>query len=670
MSPCPICVRRGHQPPVVSDEAQVRAQQHPRYQATIPQPPVSPPAVSLPPLPPQKPKKKPKPAAPPPPKPVVTEIRLPDEVTVGELARLLEVTVEEVEQSMAEFGETPSSDKDVVSPSNAELVCMAFGKSVIFSQAVLERDSDAVERPPVVTIMGHVDHGKTTLLDALRKTSVAAGEAGGITQHIGAFQVRMPDSGGTITFLDTPGHAAFSAMRARGAAVTDVVVLVVAADDGVKPQTREALHHAQASGCPIVVALTKCDRPGADPAAARAQLAELGLELEVDGGTVQVIETAAPEGRGLVQLEEALLFQAELMELRASRTRPVVGAVVEARMDKGQGAMATVLVKRGTLKVGQHVVLGRQWGKVRAMRDAQGKSLREAFPGTPVEISGLRGMPNAGDDFLVQPSEDGARRLSEARQLRKQKVNLMTTAHDSATSSSSSEAEGDEEKSEEKQLVVLVKADTQGSAEAVCASLEALGSEIVTVKAVPVGLGPLSTADVEMAVSMGAHIIGFNVKASNAAVDAQAKQRGVPILRHNVIYHLLEEVTEWMAAMAPQVEEEVVVGEAAILQSFPTRERHGSEAVAIAGCRVHTGSVVVGNQFRVLRSGDQVWQGGCRSIKRLKQEVNQVGKGTECGILLEGCTSFQPGDTLHCITTKFRPQTVEDVANLAHTSKS
>ncbi|DBB16568.1 TPA: hypothetical protein ACH3X3_014829 [Trebouxia sp. C0006] len=333
------------------------------------------------------------------------EVVIPPDVTVRQLAQLLGLqTTQELEKVLADVGDPPSSLEDRLPMDSAELAVMEFGRVAVISKEAQEVDADAEPRPAVVTVMGHVDHGKTSLLDALRKTSVAAGEAGGITQHIGAFEVKMPDSQQSLTFLDTPGHAAFSAMRARGAAITDLVVLVAAADDGVMPQTREAMAHCKAAGCPIVVALTKCDVPMAQPARVRQQLIAEGLELEEVGGSIQVVETAAPKGKGLLDLEEALMLQAEGLELKASPSRPAEAVVVEAKLDKGQGPVATAIVKKGSLEVGQFVVVGSQWGKVRSLRSAAGVNLKKATPGQPVEIAGLKGVPQAGDHLQVLPT--------------------------------------------------------------------------------------------------------------------------------------------------------------------------------------------------------------------------------------------------------------------------
>ncbi|KAK9830345.1 hypothetical protein WJX72_011161 [[Myrmecia] bisecta] len=523
-------------------------------------------------------------------------------VTVRALAKLLGCELDQLEKVLVDIGDKPSSAEDIVPLDSAELAAMEFGKTAIVSKAARELDADAEPRPAVVTVMGHVDHGKTSLLDALRSTSVAAGEAGGITQHIGAFEVRMPGSQTSLTFLDTPGHAAFSAMRARGAALTDLVVLVVAANDGIMPQTREALAHARHSGCPIVVALSKCDMPGADPARVRRQLMEEGLELEEAGGNVQVVETAAPKGQGLLELEEALLLQADLLDLKASKTRDAEGVVVEARVSKGQGPLATVIVSRGSLEAGQLVVVGSEWGRVRAMRNAAGQLLKQVLPGQPAEIAGLKGVPQAGDELLVVASEERARRVAEARAERAEhqrhlvKQGEVQQAQLEADAQTWNAEEGAGNIPEKRSLTVLIKGDVHGSVEAVEDAIEALASEAVGVKVAFTGVGPVSASDVQMASAMQARIIAFNTRAAHPSVEAQAKRNSVPIMSHRVIYHLLEDIGGWLAGLAPKVATDVVVGQAEVLQVFPLKGK-GKSSGAVAGCRVMEERVALQRPF-------------------------------------------------------------------------
>lgn len=603
------------------------------------------------------------------------EVVIPEDVTVLRLAQLLDVPLDRVEAVLSELGEDVSSRHDLVPPDAAELAAMEFGKIAILSSRGgrgAPLDADAVPRPAVVTVMGHVDHGKTTLLDALRRTSVAAGEAGGITQHIGAFEVQMPGSKQSLTFLDTPGHAAFSSMRARGAAVTDLVVLVVAADDGIMPQTREAISHARAAGCPIVVAITKCDAAMAQPARVRQQLLVEGLELEEVGGNIQVVEVAAVTGQGLDLLEESLLLQAEMMELKASRSRRAEAVVIEAKVDKGQGPVATVVVKRGTLKVGQPMVVGTEWGRVRSMKGTGGKAITEVLPGQPAEIAGLKGLPQAGDQVLVVDSEERAqviskartsnseyhRRAAIARMIASEQTQRDATAATALNGSSSGSgnvgavAEGAEVL--QRTLPLIIKADVQGSAEAVQQAVQHLCTEHVRVQIVHVGVGPVSQSDVQLAVPLGAKILGFNVRTAGADVDGQAKMHGVEVRCQRVIYGLLEDVSSLLVGASPKVEHEVVAGTAEVLQVFPLKGSRGKDAGIVAGCRVSEGSIKGSLRYRVMRAGEAVHTGPCASLKRHKLEVETVGKGTECGVLLEGFDDVRPGDVLQCITVEMR----------------
>lgn len=630
-----------------------------------------------------------KPAPPPSPAPVQelpAEVTIPNDVTVRQLAQLLGLeSTQKLEEVLADVGDPPGSLEDRLPMDSAELAVMEFGRVAVMSKEAQEVDADAQPRPAVITVMGHVDHGKTSLLDALRKTSVAAGEAGGITQHVGAFEVKMPDSQQSLTFLDTPGHAAFSAMRARGAAITDLVVLVVAADDGVMPQTREALAHSRAAGCPIVVALTKCDVPMAEPKRVRQQLIAEGLELEEVGGSVQVVETAATKGTGLLELEEALMLQAEGLELKASPSCAAEAVVVEAKLDKGQGPVATAIVKRGSLEVGQYVVVGCQWGKLRSLRTAAGKSIKKALPGQPVEIAGLKGVPQAGDQLQVLPSEERVKRVSDARsqrldafrqgrerqevllQLHNQQVKAEAEAEAQAAAAAaagSGEGAGEDteerraprvQEEEDRNLVVIIKADVQGSAEAVREAVLGLADSEVGVKVVAEGVGPVTTTDIDTASATGACILAFNVKYANAAVEGVAKVQAVQVVEHRIIYRMLEEVSTMLAAKAPMVEEEKVVGQADVLQVFDTKK----QAAAVAGCRVREGSIQAGLQWRVMRGEAAVHQGSCDSIKRHKLQVQQVGKGTECGVMLKDFTDFQPGDVLQCFSMQMVPSRLQ-----------
>ncbi|KAL3686134.1 hypothetical protein R1sor_004156 [Riccia sorocarpa] len=506
-------------------------------------------------------------------------------------------------------------------------------------------------RPPVVTVMGHVDHGKTSLLDALRETSLAAKEAGGITQHLGAFEVDMK-SGASLTFLDTPGHAAFSQMRARGAAVTDIVVLVVAADDGVMPQTREAMKHAADAKVPIVVAINKCDKPESNPEKVRQQLAAEGLELEDIGGDVQVVEISATKKTGLDQLEEALLLQAEIMDLQASAEDDVHAVVVEARIDRGQGPLATAIVREGTLRPGQYIVVGAQWGRIRALRNMLGRQMPSAGPSIPVEIDGLRGVPEAGDEVVVVANEEQARALSEERFLVMEADRLRRLSRQNSALAPET-TEGEEEKSEKKEMAVLVKADVQGTAQAVSQALQGLSSPQVwwSVNVVHAGVGPVSQSDVALAEACGACVVGFNVRTMAGAVDAAAKRAKIKVCQHRIIYHLLEDIGNMIVGMAPGTKETRVAGQAEILNVFEIKGK-GREcrgATKIAGCKVVDGKLSRDWRIRVLRSGEVLFEGPCASLKREKDDVETVMKGSECGLVLKDWVDFQVGDVIQCI---------------------
>lgn len=621
------------QPPRSPPTAWWQRQQHPANGATSAQPQ--------------------EPAARPLPKPalkskaITREVAVPRDVTVGQLAQLLGTDIDKLEAILSEIGEKVSSHEDRVSPDSIELAAMEFDKIAVLPEASRDLDVDAALRPAVVTIMGHVDHGKTSLLDALRETAVAAGEFGGITQHIGAFEVPLPDSGTSITFLDTPGHAAFSSMRARGASVTDVVVLVVAADDGVMPQTKEALGHAVAAGCPIVVAITKCDRPDADPEKVKRQLQSEGLELEEAGGSVQVVLTSAAKREGLSDLESALLLQSELMGLKASPSREAEGIVVEAKLDKGQGPVATVIIKHGTLRVADVVVVGTEWGRVKSLKNGLGLILSSAKPGMPAEIAGLKGVPMAGDELMVLSSEDRARRVSEARAQRAEEYRRSRSAAAvKRLLKPVEELQDSVEQTDKPQIAISIKADVQGSAEAIEAAIKGLENEAVGIKITSLGLGPMTTSDVDLAANMDSRLIAFNTPKPHSAVLLQAKQKNVDIASERVIYHLLTRVQSWMADALPKVEEEHVLGQASVLQVFTMK---GGKA--IAGCRIADGQVLRANRFRVFRDEQELHCGSCSSLKREKMNVEMVAKGFECGVLLDAFHDYQPGDVLQCFRT-------------------
>ncbi|KAK9154775.1 hypothetical protein Sjap_002255 [Stephania japonica] len=539
-------------------------------------------------------------------------------ITISELGKRTGESTSSLQDILLNVGEKVDSVFDPLSIDVAELVAMEVGANV--RRLHSDEGADIQPRSPVVTVMGHVDHGKTSLLDALRQTSVAAREAGGITQHLGAFVVAMP-SGASITFLDTPGHAAFSAMRARGAAVTDIVVLVVAADDGVMPQTREAMSHAIAANVPIVAAINKCDKPAADPEKVKNQLASEGLMLEEMGGDVQVLEISAVKKTGLDKLEEALLLQAEMMDLKARVDGPAQAYVVEARLDRGRGPLATAIVKAGTLVSGQHVVIGAQWG--------------------------LKGLPMAGDDITVVNSEERARILSAGRKKKLEKDRLIKTDEES------NEAIDDESEDKPKrvELPIIIKADVQGTVQAVTDALKSLNSPQVFVNIVHVGVGPISQSDVDMAEACGACIVGFNIRSPPSSVTLAANRANIKVKVHRVIYHLLEDMGSFIVEKAPGTLETQVAGEAQVLNIFELKGRSKAkgEDVKIAGCKVIDGRVSKLSKMRILRSGEIVFEGCCTSLKREKQDVEMVGKGNECGLVLRDCDNFQVGDIIQCL---------------------
>lgn len=564
-------------------------------------------------------------------------------MTVVELSKRTGKKIRHLQDILMNVGEKACSEFDSLSIDVAELVAMEVGVNV--KRLHSSEGSEILPRAPVVTVMGHVDHGKTSLLDALRQTSLAAKEAGGITQHLGAFVVSM-QSGSSITFLDTPGHAAFSAMRARGAAVTDIVVLVVAADDGVMPQTLEAIAHAKAAHVPIVVAINKCDKPGANPERVKVQLASEGLALEEMGGDIQAVEVSAIKKIGLDSLEEALLLQAELMELKARVDGPAQAYVVEARLDKGRGPLATAIVKAGTLVCGQFVVVGAEWGRIRAIRDTVGELTEKAKPAMPVEIEGLKGLPMAGDDIVVVESEERARMLSEGRKKKLDRDRLLKIGAERMEIASPSE-----EESERVELPIIVKADVQGTVQAVTDSLRTLNSPQVFVSVVHVGVGPISQSDLDLAQACGACIVGFNIRSPPTSFIQAARQAKIEIILHRVIYDLLKDIGALIVEKAPGTSEIQVAGEAQVLNIFEITSRRKSKGadVKIAGCKVITGHMAKSSTMRLLRSGEVVFEGSCASLKQEKHDVESVTKGKECGVVIQDCLDFQIGDVVQCL---------------------
>ena len=577
-----------------------------------------------------------------PPKKVLREVVIPDAITVQDLAGRMAERAPDVIKTLMNMG-VMATINETLDADTAELVVGEFGhKAKRVSEADVEigviGDEDRPEnmrsRPSVVTVMGHVDHGKTSLLDALRRTDVASGEAGGITQHIGAYQVDTGE-GRKITFIDTPGHAAFTAMRARGAQVTDIVVLVVAADDGIMPQTVEAINHAKAAGVPIIVAINKIDKPGADPDRVRQGLLQQDLVVEKLGGDILDVEVSATQNINLDRLQEAILLQAELMELKANPNRPGEGVVIEAKLDKGRGVVATVLVQRGTIRVGDVVVAGTEWGRLRALDDDQGTRLDAAGPSQPVEVLGLGGAPVAGDSFAVVENEARAREISEFR--RRQKKLKASAVHTPASTETLFSKIGEDQLSE---LPVVIKADMQGSVEAIDGSLTQLATDEVAVFVLHGAVGAITEADVTLAQSSGAVIIGFNVRATKQARDL-AQKSGVEIRYYSVIYDLVDDIKKALSGMLAPAIKETLLGTARVQEVFAV-----SKAGKAAGCVVTEGVVRTGAKARLVRDGTVVYDGRLSSVRRFKDEVKEVASGTECGIAFENFQDIKAGDTV------------------------
>ena len=576
------------------------------------------------------------------------EVVIPDVITVAELANRMATRGVEIIKFLMRQG-VMLKINDVIDNDTAELVATEFGHTVRrVSEADVEEcfigaedvDDHLEVRPPVVAVMGHVDHGKTSLLDALRATDVAAGEHGGITQHIGAYQVRMQD-GQKITFLDTPGHAAFSAMRARGADVTDIVILVVAADDGVMPQTIEAIHHAKASGAPIIVAINKIDKPGANPTRVVNELLQHEIVAESLGGETQIIQVSALEKLGLDDLIEAILLQAEVMDLKANPDRTADGVVIEAKLDRGRGAVATVLVKRGSLKRGDIVVAGSNFGRVRALLNERDEQLDEAGPSVPVEILGLDGTPSPGEAFAVVENDARARELTAYRiRVKREKSGAPTTG---GVTMADFMAKLQDKKISE--LPVIIKADVQGSAEAIVTALDKLGTEEVRARIILSGAGAISESDVMLAKGAGSPVLGFNVRASKQARDL-AEREGVEIRYYAIIYDLIDDIKGVMSGMLAPEQRETFLGNARVLQAFDI-----TKVGRVAGCRVTEGVVRRGARVRIIRNDIVVLElGVLQTLKRFKDEVAEVGNGVECGMAFQGFQDIQEGDVIECFT--------------------
>jgi translation initiation factor IF-2 len=582
---------------------------------------------------------------------VSREVIIPDVITVQELSNRMAVRGVEIIKFLMRQG-VMLKINDVIDNDTAELVATEFGHTVRrVSEADVEEgfigaediDDHLEPRPPVVTVMGHVDHGKTSLLDALRKADVAGGEHGGITQHIGAYQVRL-ENGQKVTFLDTPGHAAFSAMRSRGANITDIVVLVVAGDDGVMPQTIEAIQHARAAGAPIIVAVNKMDKPGSDATRVVNELLQHEIVVESLGGDTQIVEVSAKTGQGLEELIERILLQADILDLKANPDRIADGVVIEAKLDKGRGAVSTVLVKRGTLKRGDIVVAGSQFGRVRALLNERGEQLTEAGPSVPVEILGLDGVPSPGDPFAVVENEARARELTEYR-IRLKREKSLHPVGAGATSMADMMAKLQDKKYRE--LPLVIKADVQGSAEAIIGSLDAMSTDEVRARIILSGAGAISESDVMLAKGAGAPLIGFNVRAS-AQARALAEREGVEIRYYAIIYDLLDDIKGVLSGMLAPIQRETFLGNAEVLQAFDI-----SKVGKIAGCRVTEGVVRKGAKVRIIRQDIVVLElGTLQTLKRFKDEVNEVPSGQECGMMFAGFQDIKVGDTIECFTVE------------------
>ncbi len=576
---------------------------------------------------------------------VVRDVVIPDAITVQELANRMAERGGNVIKALMKMG-VMATINQVIDSDTAELVVGEFGHNFrrvsesdvevgLIDEAV-EIEGVTVPRPPVVTVMGHVDHGKTSLLDALRSTDVAGGEAGGITQHIGAYQVTM-EGGQRITFIDTPGHAAFTAMRARGAQVTDIVVLVVAANDSIMPQTIEAIRHARAANVPMVVAINKVDLPDANPEKVRTDLLQHEVVLEEMGGDVLSVEVSAKKRMNLDKLEEAILLQAELLDLRSNPERTAQGVIVEAKMEKGRGSVATVLVQKGTLKVGDIFVAGNEWGRVRALIDDHSNRVEEAGPAVPVEVLGFQGTPAAGDDFVVVADENRAREVSEYRQRKDRDAQQLRAARGTMEQMFERIQAG-----EAKELPVVIKTDVQGSAEALVGTLEKLGNDDVKVRVLHAAVGAINESDVTLAKASDAVIIGFNVRANPQARE-MSRRDGVEIRYYSIIYDVADELKALLSGMLAPTYREKLLGYAEIREVFSI-----SRVGKVAGCMVTEGTVKRGGRVRLLRDNVVIHDGTLGQLKRFKDDVREVREGYECGMSFENYNDIQVGDFIEC----------------------
>ena len=577
-------------------------------------------------------------------KKIVRDVVVPETITVQELANRMAERGVDVIRELMKMG-VMATVNQVIDADTAELIVAEFGHNLQrVSDADVETglgggedsEADLVRRPPVVTVMGHVDHGKTSLLDSLRTTDVASGEAGGITQHIGAYQINMED-GEKITFVDTPGHAAFTDMRARGAKVTDIVILVVAADDSVMPQTIEAIHHAKAAEVPIIVAINKCDKPEADANKVRTELLQHEIVVEEMGGDVLAVEVSAKARTGLDKLEEAILLQAEILDLKANPNRAAEGVIVEAKMEQGRGSVATALIQRGTLRKGDIFVAGSEWGRVRALIDDHGQQIEEAIPGMPVEILGLSGTPDAGDEVVAVDDEARAREVTEYRQRKKRDQLAAAASRGSLEQMFEKIKEG-----EAATLPVVVKADVHGSLEAITAALNKMGTDEVKAQVLHGAVGGINESDVILARASGGFIIGFNVRANAQARDL-AKRDGIDIRYYSIIYDVTDDMRNALSGMlAPTLKEEFL-GYAQVREVFSV-----SKVGKVAGCMITDGMVKRGAKVRLLRDDVVIHEGELSQLKRFKDDVKEVKEGTECGMSFANYDDIKEGDIIEC----------------------
>ncbi|RXH00530.1 translation initiation factor IF-2, partial [Bradyrhizobium zhanjiangense] len=585
---------------------------------------------------------------------LVREVTIPEAITIQELANRMSERAVDVIRMLMKQG-AMHKITDVIDADTAQLIAEELGHTVkrvaasdveegLFDQ--VDDSTDTETRSPVVTVMGHVDHGKTSLLDALRHANVVSGEAGGITQHIGAYQVLSPESGKKITFIDTPGHAAFTAMRARGAKVTDIVVLVVAADDGVMPQTVEAINHAKAAGVPIIVAINKIDKPDAKPERVRTELLQHEVQVESFGGEVVDVEVSAKNKTNLDKLLEMIALQAEILDLKTNSERPAEGTVIEAKLDRGRGPVATVLVQRGTLRVGDIIVAGAEMGRVRALISDQGETVQEAGPSVPVEVLGFNGPPEAGDRLAVVENEARARQVTSYRAHQKRE---NAAASISGMRGSLEQMMSQLKTAGRKEFPLIVKADVQGSLEAILGSLEKLGTDEVAARILHAGVGGISESDVTLAEGFNAAIIGFSVRANKEAAAA-AKRNGIEIRYYNIIYDLVDDVKKAMSGLLAPTLRETMLGNAEILEIFNI-----SKVGKVAGCRVTDGTVERGANVRLIRDNVVVHEGKLSTLKRFKDEVKEVQSGQECGMAFENYHDMRAGDVIEC----YRVETIQ-----------